>query len=161
MQNLPRKLAKNFKGKISKLVKLEGSSGKSWRIEVLKSDNTLSLRSGWRDFVTANKIDENDLLLFKYSSSSSFDVLIFDPSGCEKAAHSIIKNEQIESESETKSESESETEKRSSGSDTSVRVFIPPEKISSDSEVSSPATHAEKKRGKYEANINTLEYKVT
>jgi hypothetical protein len=64
---------------------------------------------GWRDSVTANKIDENDLLVFKYRSNSSFDVLIFDPTGCEKVAPLVIKTEQTELETE----SESETEKTS------------------------------------------------
>jgi B3 DNA binding domain len=119
---------------------------------VLRSDNNLSLRSGWRDFVTANRIDENDLLVFKYSNSSSFDVLIFDSSGCDKTTPLIIKTEQ------TESESESETERTSSDSDPSVRVLIPPEKIYSYGITSSLAIHAGKKRGKYEANINILGY---
>ncbi|XP_078177676.1 B3 domain-containing protein Os12g0592300-like [Carex rostrata] len=138
--NLPRRFAKNFQGKISGIIKLKDPNGKIWQIVVLKSYNNLSLRSGWRDFVTANKIDENDLLVFKYSSSSSFDVIIFDPSGYEKAASLIIKNE------ETESESESETVKTSSDSDTSIRVFIPPMKISFENEISSPAIPAENKR---------------
>ncbi|XP_078177679.1 B3 domain-containing protein Os12g0592300-like [Carex rostrata] len=142
--NLPRKLTKNFKGEISEIIKLKDPNGKTWKIDVFKSHNNQSLRSGWRDFVTANKIDENDLLVFKYSSSSSFDVLIFDPSGYEKAAALIIKNEETESESE--SESESETVKTSSDSDTSIRVFIPPAKISSESVISSPAVPADNKR---------------
>ena len=147
MQNLPRKLAKNFKGKISERIKLKDPNGKTWKIEVFKSYNNVSLRSGWTDFVTANKIVENDLLIFTYSSSSSFDVLIFDDSGYEKADPLMIKNEGSESESE-------------SDSDTSIRVFIPPAKISSKSVISSPEIRAENKRGKYEANINILEYKL-
>ncbi|XP_078178607.1 B3 domain-containing protein Os12g0592300-like [Carex rostrata] len=135
----------NFKGKISDKIKLKDPNGKTWQIEVFKSYNNLSLHSGWRDFVTANKIDENDLLVFKYSSSSSFDVLIFDESGYEKASALIIKNKETESNSE--SESESETEQTSSSdSDTSIRVFIPPAKISSKSVISSPAIRAENKR---------------
>ncbi|KAF3333851.1 B3 domain-containing protein [Carex littledalei] len=148
--NLPGKLAKNFKEKISETIELKDPNGKTWKIEVFKSYNNVSLRSGWTDFVTANKIDENDLLIFTYSSSSSFDVLIFDASGYEKADPLMIKNE----------ESESETMKTSSDSDTSVRVFIPPAKISSNSVISSPEIRAENKRRKYEANINTLEYKL-
>ncbi|XP_078177682.1 B3 domain-containing protein Os12g0592300-like [Carex rostrata] len=138
--NLPRKFAKNFKGKISERIKLKDPNGKTWKIEVFKSYNNVSLHSGWTDFVTANKIDENDLLIFTYSSSSSFDVLIFNASGYEKADPLMIKNEDSES------ESESETMKTSSDSDTSIRVFIPPAKISSKSVISSPEIRAENKR---------------
>ncbi|XP_078177678.1 B3 domain-containing protein Os12g0592300-like [Carex rostrata] len=142
--NLPRKLAKNFKGKISEIVELKLPTGKTWKIEVFKSSNNISLHSGWREFAAANKIYENDILVFKYSSNSSFDVLIFDPSGYEKAAASIIKNE--ETEPESVSESESETVKTSSDSDTSIRVFIPPAKISSEIVISSPVICAANKR---------------
>ncbi|KAF3333850.1 B3 domain-containing protein [Carex littledalei] len=142
--NLPRKLAKNFKEKISQIVELKVPTGKTWQIEVFKSSNNLSLRSGWRDFVAANKINENDILVFKYSSGSSFNVLIFDPSGYQKAAASIIKNEETEPESESKSESE--TVKTSSESDTFIRVFIPPAKICSESVISSPTIRATNKR---------------
>ncbi|KAJ4781169.1 B3 domain-containing protein [Rhynchospora pubera] len=141
--DLPRKFARNFKGKIREIVKLTGPSGKAWQIEVLKTKNKLSLKSGWRNFVHTNKIDENDLLVFKYSGNSAFDVLIFDPSGSEKVASFTIKNE-TETEAEAESESESDAEKTSSESDTSIRVFIPPKRISSDIEISSSATGEQK-----------------
>ncbi|KAJ1690152.1 hypothetical protein LUZ63_014307 [Rhynchospora breviuscula] len=144
--DLPRKFATSFKEKICDIVKLKGPSGRTWQIEVLKSENELSLKSGWRNFVTANKIDKNDLLVFKYRGNSSFNVLVFDPSGCEKVVSFIIKNEETETESETESIFESEAEKRCSESDTSFRVFIPPERISSDSETSSRAIPEPKMR---------------
>ncbi|KAJ1690151.1 hypothetical protein LUZ63_014306 [Rhynchospora breviuscula] len=141
--DLPRKFARNFKGKICEIVKLTGPSGKAWQIEVLKTKNKLSLKSGWRNFVHTNKIDENDLLVFKYSGNSAFDVLIFDPSGSEKVASFTIKNE-TETEAEAEFESESDAEKTSSESDTSIRVFIPPKRIYSDIEISSSATGEQK-----------------
>ncbi|KAJ3685484.1 hypothetical protein LUZ61_014648 [Rhynchospora tenuis] len=149
--DMPRKFAKSFKKKISEIVKLKGPSGRTWRIEVLKSENKLSLKSGWISFVTANEIYKNDLLVFKYRGNSSFNVLIFDPSGCEKVTSFINKNEEAETESESESNTESifesEAEKTCSESDTSFRVFdIPPERISSDSETSSHATPEQKLR---------------
>ncbi|KAJ1690150.1 hypothetical protein LUZ63_014305 [Rhynchospora breviuscula] len=142
--DLPRKFAKRFKGTIFEIVKLKGPSGRTWPIEVLKSENKLSLKSGWRNFVTANKIDENDLLVFKYSGNSSFDVVIFDPNGCEKVVSFTIKKEETETEAE--SESESEADKTPSESDTSIRVFIPPKRIPSDIEISSSATSEQRMR---------------
>ncbi|KAJ3685486.1 hypothetical protein LUZ61_014650 [Rhynchospora tenuis] len=153
---LPRKFARRFKGRICEIVKLRGPSGETWQIEVCKSENKLSLKSGWRNFATANKIDKNDLLVFKYRGNSSFNVLIFDPSGSEKVVSLIIKNDETETESESESESESKTDstfeseavKTCSESDTSFRVFIPPERISSDRETSSRATCEQKRRVK-------------
>ncbi|KAJ4788108.1 B3 domain-containing protein [Rhynchospora pubera] len=142
--DLPRNFAKRFKGKILEIVKLKGPSGRTWPIEVLKSENKLSLKSGWTNFVTANKIDENDLLVFKYSGNSSFDVVIFDRSGCEKVVSFTTKKD----ETGTEAESELEAEKTSSESDTSVRVFIPPNRIASDIEISSSATGEQRMRGR-------------
>ncbi|KAJ4781171.1 hypothetical protein LUZ62_065428 [Rhynchospora pubera] len=151
---LPRKLGRRFKGNICEIIKLRGPSGETWRIEVHKSENKLSLKSGWRSFVTANKIDKNDLLVFKYRGNSSFNVLIFDPSGCEKVVSFIIDNDETETESESESGSEtestfeSEAEKTCSESDTSFHIFIPPERISSDKETSSRAICEQKIRVK-------------
>ncbi|XP_022680614.1 B3 domain-containing protein Os12g0592300-like [Setaria italica] len=40
--------------------------------------------SGWDDFARAHELQENDLLIFTCSGNYSFDVQIFDASGCEK-----------------------------------------------------------------------------
>lgn len=42
--------------------------------------------SGWGDFAKAHELQENDLLFFTCSGGFSFDVLIFDASGCEKVS---------------------------------------------------------------------------
>ena len=42
--------------------------------------------SGWEEFAKAHELQENDLLFFKCSGSGSFDVLVFDSSGSEKAS---------------------------------------------------------------------------
>lgn len=86
MQNISNTFVKIFKGSISKNIRLEASSGITWHVKLIRSNNTFALRSGWKDFVSDNKIDENDVLVFTYNGNSSFKVLIFDPSGCEKAA---------------------------------------------------------------------------
>ncbi|KAJ4788114.1 B3 domain-containing protein [Rhynchospora pubera] len=61
-----------------------------------KSKDTFIFQSGWKDFVTANQIGNNDILLFKYCTSSSFEVTIFDPSGCENAASFFAKKTKTE-----------------------------------------------------------------
>lgn len=42
--------------------------------------------SGWKEFVEAHRVEESDLLLFKLIGTSSFEVVIFDASGHEKAS---------------------------------------------------------------------------
>ncbi|KAF3617815.1 hypothetical protein T459_13146 [Capsicum annuum] len=42
-------------------------------------------RDGWKEFVDAHSLEEDDLLIFKYNGSSRFDVSVFDrQSLCEK-----------------------------------------------------------------------------
>ncbi|EEC75758.1 hypothetical protein OsI_12653 [Oryza sativa Indica Group] len=90
---VPSRFANNFNGHISEVVNLKSPSGKTWSIGVANSDTgELVLRSGWKEFVDANGVQENDCLLFRYSGVSSFDVLIFDPSGCEKATPHFVEN---------------------------------------------------------------------
>uniref|UniRef100_A0A0E0KGE9 TF-B3 domain-containing protein n=1 Tax=Oryza punctata TaxID=4537 RepID=A0A0E0KGE9_ORYPU len=90
---VPTRFANNFNGHISEDVNLKSPSGKTWSIGVANSDTgELVLRSGWKEFVDGNGVQEDDCLLFRYSGVSSFDVLIFDPSGCEKASPHFVEN---------------------------------------------------------------------
>ena len=86
-QSIPGRFANNFNGHISEVVSLKSPGGKTWSIGVGNNANDeLMLQSGWKEFVSAHSIEEGDYLLFKYSGVSSFDVLMFDSSGCEKTA---------------------------------------------------------------------------
>ncbi|KAF0922562.1 hypothetical protein E2562_038032 [Oryza meyeriana var. granulata] len=90
---VPARFANNFNGHISEEVNLKSPSGKTWSIGVVNSDTgEVVLQSGWKEFVDAHSIQEGDCLLFRYSGVSSFDVLIFDPSGCEKASPHFVGN---------------------------------------------------------------------
>ncbi|TVU49363.1 hypothetical protein EJB05_00671, partial [Eragrostis curvula] len=82
--SIPEKFVKNFK--ITKQVDLQAPSGETWRMGVEKHDDELYLMSGWEDFVKAQELQENDLLIFTCSGNSSFDVLIFEASGCVKVS---------------------------------------------------------------------------
>lgn len=94
LQTVPARFANNFNGHISEEVNLRSPSGETWSIGVANSDaGELVLQPGWKEFVDGNGIEEGDCLLFRYSGvSSSFDVLIFDPSGCEKATPHFVEN---------------------------------------------------------------------
>lgn len=90
--SIPDRFANNFNGHISEDVNLKSPSGKTWSIGVANDTDGVVLRSGWNEFVSAHSIEEGDYLLFKYSGVSSFDVLMFDPNGCEKTSPHFVKN---------------------------------------------------------------------
>nr|CAD1841382.1 unnamed protein product [Ananas comosus var. bracteatus] len=88
---MPKKFVNHFNGQICEHIDLKPPSGDIWRIGLTKLANDIVLQSGWKEFVDAHCIEENDLLIFKYYESSSFEVLIFDGSGCEKASSFFAK----------------------------------------------------------------------
>ncbi|KAH0669890.1 hypothetical protein KY285_024026 [Solanum tuberosum] len=52
----------------------------------------LFLKNGWKEFLDAHSLEENDLLVFKYIGASRFDVSVFDcQSSCEKKGSFYIK----------------------------------------------------------------------
>ncbi|XP_044946658.1 B3 domain-containing protein LOC_Os12g40080-like [Hordeum vulgare subsp. vulgare] len=90
--SIPEKFVKNFRGRISEVMKLEAPDGNIYNIKVTKDLNKIVLRSGWAAFATAYELKEYDLLVFRYIGASHFKVVIFDPSGCEKQLFHIVMN---------------------------------------------------------------------
>ncbi|XP_062202648.1 B3 domain-containing protein Os12g0592300-like [Phragmites australis] len=82
--SIPEKFTKDFIKQITKGFDLKVPSGETWHVGVDKHADELFLMSGWEDFVKAHELQENDLLIFTCNGNSSFDVLIFEESGCEK-----------------------------------------------------------------------------
>ncbi|CAN6356791.1 unnamed protein product [Urochloa humidicola] len=83
--SIPEKFVSNLNGQINKGLNLKAPSGETWLIEVAKKNaDELFFVSGWDDFARAHEVQENDLLIFTCSGNCSFDVQIFDASGCEK-----------------------------------------------------------------------------
>jgi hypothetical protein len=77
---------KKFNGQIAEGVDMKTPSGETWHVGVAKNGDELFFVSGWEDFVKAHELKENDLLLFTCRGSSSFGVVIFERSGCEKVS---------------------------------------------------------------------------
>ncbi|KAM3272367.1 hypothetical protein ACQJBY_042485 [Aegilops geniculata] len=90
--SIPEKFVNNFRGRISKVMKLEAPDGNVYNIQVINDLNKIVLRSGWAAFANAYGLKEHDLLVFRYILDSHFKVLIFDPSGCEKEVFHIVMN---------------------------------------------------------------------
>ncbi|XP_020592103.1 B3 domain-containing protein Os03g0620400-like isoform X2 [Phalaenopsis equestris] len=95
---IPKKFIEHFNGELLETVELKVPSGDIWHVELKKTNDGVVLDCGWKYFVEAQGIEENDTLVFKYDGCSSFLVLIFERSGCEKAAsHCARKGDPIDS----------------------------------------------------------------
>ncbi|KAI4336932.1 hypothetical protein L6164_015402 [Bauhinia variegata] len=89
---LPRRFSDSLKKKLPNKVTIRGPGGAIWNIGLTTRDDTLFFAHGWQEFVKDHKLEENDLLVFKYNGESQFDVLIFDrESFCEKAASYFVR----------------------------------------------------------------------
>jgi hypothetical protein len=75
---------KRFAGKFSRRVTLESPSGRLYDVEVKERCNKTVLQRGWEAFVDANRIQGNDLVLFRHIKKSRFEVLVLGSDGCEK-----------------------------------------------------------------------------
>ncbi|KAI4987084.1 hypothetical protein ZWY2020_019884 [Hordeum vulgare] len=85
--SIPEKIANNVIRKIAYGgFTLKAPSGQEWRVGVEKIADELFFMPGWDEFARAHELQENDLLLFKCTGNGSFDVLVFDASGCEKVS---------------------------------------------------------------------------
>ncbi|XP_020599110.1 putative B3 domain-containing protein Os03g0621600 [Phalaenopsis equestris] len=94
---LPKKFIERFKGELLETVELKVLSGDKWHVELKKTCDGVVLNCGWRNFVAAHGILENDTLVFKYDGCSSFLVLMFEQSGCEKvASHCSMRKDRME-----------------------------------------------------------------
>jgi len=92
LQIVPEKFAKNFRGQISGVVKLEAPDGNLYKVNVSQDLNKLVFRYGWGAFCSAYELEQGDMLVFRYRGDSHFKVLIFDPSGCEKEFFRVVMN---------------------------------------------------------------------
>ncbi|KAJ3685495.1 hypothetical protein LUZ61_014659 [Rhynchospora tenuis] len=81
---LPEKVTERFTGLSDRVLELKRKNGATCHVGLIASGDKLILQPGWSNFVYANNVSQNDLLLFKFMGGSKFDVQIFDPTGREK-----------------------------------------------------------------------------
>ncbi|KAK3140118.1 hypothetical protein QOZ80_5AG0396240 [Eleusine coracana subsp. coracana] len=89
--SIPEKFVRNFKI-TEEAVDLKVTSGETWHIGLEKHGSELYLMSGWVDFIKAQDLQENDILIFTCNSHSSFSVLIFEEIGCMKVSSLFAPN---------------------------------------------------------------------
>ncbi|PHT27524.1 hypothetical protein CQW23_32871 [Capsicum baccatum] len=92
LQGHSQKICHNLREKLGDSVSLTGPSGATWNVRLTLIGDALFLKDGWKEFVGAHSLEEDDLLIFKYNGSSRFDVSVFDrQSLCEKEASCFVK----------------------------------------------------------------------
>ncbi|KAJ8567215.1 hypothetical protein K7X08_019423 [Anisodus acutangulus] len=75
---------------------LTGPSGTSWLVEVKRAeDGDYVLCNDWEIFVKDHGLEDADLLVFKMNDFTSFDVMIFDATACEKEGTFFVKKNRI------------------------------------------------------------------
>ncbi|KAJ6791022.1 B3 domain-containing protein-like [Iris pallida] len=90
---LPEKFVKCFKDKLSENVILRGPSGNLWRVKLLKVQDDLLLKDGWKEFAEAHNVEEGDMLSFEYEGYSCFNVLVYDKKDhCERETSYFARN---------------------------------------------------------------------
>uniref|UniRef100_A0A7N0UC82 TF-B3 domain-containing protein n=1 Tax=Kalanchoe fedtschenkoi TaxID=63787 RepID=A0A7N0UC82_KALFE len=91
---VPPAFVRRFPGGFPEKITLDSCAGREWRIDVAKSrdDNSLCFRCGWKEFAEANSLQFADVLFFSYVGGSTFDVRVFDKSGCQKRINPALQN---------------------------------------------------------------------
>lgn len=59
---------------------LRSGSGKIWPVNI----NGRRIVDGWTEFVKDHDLHEGDILVFRHEGDMVFDVIIFEPSACER-----------------------------------------------------------------------------
>jgi hypothetical protein len=81
---MPARFMNQFGGEISESIDIESPDGSVYAVKGTKYMNKTLPQCGWKAFVDAHPIEENDSLLFQHIEKARFKVLIIDPDGCEK-----------------------------------------------------------------------------
>lgn len=89
---IPKKFATNLREKLADTIALKGPSGSTWNVGLTTSGDDLLLKHGWKEFIVAHSLEEDDILIFKYNGGSHFEVLMFDGRNlCEKEASYFVR----------------------------------------------------------------------
>ena len=91
LQRIPRKFVCHFKEKLLGTVRLIGPSSHAWNVEIAKRNGDVFFQIGWKKFAQDHSLAERDFLVFQHIGSSSFNVSIFDETGCEREGAFFVK----------------------------------------------------------------------
>ncbi|XP_057963541.1 B3 domain-containing protein Os11g0197600-like isoform X2 [Malania oleifera] len=93
---IPPHFLKHISKEFSETATLKGPSGNIWNVKLTQVAGCTYIQDGWQQFFKDNCLGDNEFLLFRYDGNMSFDVQIFDKSGCERVLDaSITRKHQI------------------------------------------------------------------
>ncbi|XP_010695063.2 B3 domain-containing protein REM16 [Beta vulgaris subsp. vulgaris] len=88
---IPKIFSEKLKDILPQMAVLKSPGGATWDVQLVRNNETLYFREGWKEFAEAHNFKENDLLIFKYERDSCFNVWVFDSrSLCEKAGSYFV-----------------------------------------------------------------------
>ncbi|KAK3002805.1 hypothetical protein RJ639_019371 [Escallonia herrerae] len=88
LQQIPRAFVKKFLSKSPGNHLLKTESGRSWGVTIEEIGQKHYFVLGWHKFLEDHRLEEGDFLVFWLIGDSTFQVNIYDPSGCEKKLRS-------------------------------------------------------------------------
>ncbi|KAK2981020.1 hypothetical protein RJ640_012179 [Escallonia rubra] len=89
---IPRAFVKKFLRKSPGNYLLKTESGRSWGVTIEEIGQKHYFVHGWHKFLEDHRLEEGDFLVFWLIVDSTFQVNIYDPSGCEKKLRSDRKS---------------------------------------------------------------------
>ncbi|XP_021747429.1 B3 domain-containing transcription factor VRN1-like [Chenopodium quinoa] len=91
-QRIPRKFVECSRADLSSSCTLRGQSGNIWKVQIQKTEKDVLFADGWGNFVTDHGIKYGCFLVFCYVGDSSFEVSVFDVTGCEVECPHFTRN---------------------------------------------------------------------
>ncbi|XP_021774040.1 B3 domain-containing protein Os11g0197600-like [Chenopodium quinoa] len=89
---IPRKFVECSRADLSSSCTLRGQSGNIWKVQIQKTEKDVLFVDGWGNFVTDHGIKYGCFLVFCYVGDSSFEVSVFDATGCEVEGSHFTRN---------------------------------------------------------------------
>ncbi|XP_058739514.1 B3 domain-containing transcription factor VRN1-like isoform X2 [Vicia villosa] len=80
---IPRKFVKKYGEYLPKAICIKTPNGADWKISIVKNDGNKWFEKGWKEFAEYHSLSHGHLLVFKYETTSHFEVRIFDKSALE------------------------------------------------------------------------------
>ncbi|KAF2302829.1 hypothetical protein GH714_008585 [Hevea brasiliensis] len=90
--SIPVSFFKYLKGQKCEKAVLRSIAGKLWYVKV----NGCRFEDGWEEFVRDHDLHVGDFLVFRHEGDMVFDVMVFDPSACQREYLSFDVKEEIE-----------------------------------------------------------------
>ncbi|MBA0856981.1 hypothetical protein Goshw_005821 [Gossypium schwendimanii] len=69
---------------------LRNCNGQCWQVDLVKCDNKMYFRKGWRRFIDENSVVDGNFLIFNYVGGCVFDVKIYEFDACEKSIPYVV-----------------------------------------------------------------------